>query len=164
MTGGAPSAAVGWALTFVLAMTGCAAADGPQDTPRPLTDLSSSNAVTTGAPRDDGPTDARTASAQARDVAQRAMARFCRPRLTRQAWTAGLHPLLALAAAGAYSTVDSSRVGCARVTGPPHAGAGDGYTRLYSVPTDAGVYRVTLTRMSLSDRWLVFHIAPVSAP
>jgi len=92
-----------------------------------------------------------------------AMRAFCRPRLTRPVWIADLDRYLTLAAASAYATVQPSRVACTRVTATAHQGEGDDFTQLVTVRTDAGLYRVTVTRASASGRWLVFRIAPVTA-
>lgn len=91
------------------------------------------------------------------------MGAFCRPNATGPEWIAGLDRYLTLSAASAYATVDPARVRCRDVVGAPQAKHGDGFSRLVTVMTDAGPYRVTVTRASLSDRWLVFHIAPASA-
>ncbi|MGT2427522.1 hypothetical protein [Amnibacterium kyonggiense] len=49
------------------------------------------------------------------------------------------------------------------MTATAHPGEGDDFTQLVTVRTDAGLYRVTVTRASASERWLVFRIAPVTA-
>lgn len=90
------------------------------------------------------------------------MRSFCHPERTRQAWIAGLDPYLTLAAASAYSTVQPARVSCTRLTASARPGEGDEFTRLVTVPTDGGLYRVTVTRATVSERWLVFRIAPVT--
>jgi hypothetical protein len=91
------------------------------------------------------------------------MRAFCRPQLTRPVWIADLDRYLTLAAASAYATVQPSRVACARVTAAPRPGEGDDFTRLVTVATDAGPYRVMVTRASASERWLVFRSALVTA-
>lgn len=119
--------------------------------------------MASGEPHDDIPTSSSTPSVQVTALAGRVVERFCRPTLSRQKWIAGLDPFLSLAGADAYSTVDPSRVACTRVTGSPRAGVGDEYTRVVTVPTDVGPYRVTVTREAVSDPWLVFRVAPISA-
>jgi hypothetical protein len=91
------------------------------------------------------------------------MRSFCHPERSPQAWLAGLDPYLTLAAASAYATVQPSRVTCTRVTATARLGEGDDFTQLVTVRTDAGIYRVTVTRASAAEGWLVFRIAPVTA-
>ena len=161
-TSGTRRVALGCSLLLVLATTGCAATAHPRDGTRLQTASRSGSAAAATPPSDDAPTGA-TSSAQALAVAEHAAVRFCRPELNRQAWITDLDPLLTLAAANAYGTVQPSRVACTRVTATAHPGEGDDFTRLVTVPTDAGPYRITVTRASVSERWLVFRIAPVTA-
>lgn len=106
-----------------------------------------------------------TTSAQpdAVQVAVEAIRLFCRPRLRQTRWIADLDRVLTLEAASVYATVDPARVQCSRVELPARADEGDGYTQLVMVPTDGSMYRVTLSKSSLSQPWLVFRIAPAPA-
>lgn len=117
----------------------------------------------TAAPHDQELTSSASATAGTDVLASAAMRSFCHPKRSQQAWIAGLDPYLTLAAAFAYATVQPARVACTLVTATTHPGQGDDFTQLVTVRTDAGLYRVTVTRASASERWLVFRIAPVSA-
>lgn len=94
------------------------------------------------------------------EIALQAMGRFCRPQLSPADWISGLDPLLTLEAASAYATVNPARVRCTRTAPPARLLEGDGFTQVVAVPTDGSAYRVTLTRSSLSDPWLVSRITP----
>ena len=147
------------ATALVLALSGCAVQQPPEtgvsiaETPR---------ATATGSPHDWSMPSATSPAEGTSALAAVAMRAFCRPQLTRPVWIADLDRYLTLAAASAYATVQPSRVVCTRVTAAAHAGEGDGFTQLVTVPTDAGLYRVTVTRESVAERWLVFRIAPVT--
>jgi hypothetical protein len=91
------------------------------------------------------------------------MRSFCHPERSQQAWIVSLDPYLTVTAASVYATVQPARVACTRVTAAAHPGEGDDFTRLVTVRTDAGPYRVTVTRASASERWRVFRIAPMTA-
>lgn len=96
-------------------------------------------------------------------IAVEAMGRFCRPRLSAARWIAGLDPFLTLEASTVYASVDPARVQCSRVAPPAQLVEGDGFTQVATVQTDRSAYRVILSRSSLSDPWLVSHIAPGNA-
>ncbi|MFD1722422.1 hypothetical protein [Amnibacterium endophyticum] len=93
-------------------------------------------------------------------IALTAMSQFCRPRLSAARWIAGMDPFLTLEASSVYATVDPARVQCSHVTPPARLVEGDGFTQVVTVQTDRSPYRVTLSRSSLSEPWLVFRIAP----
>ena len=161
------SAAVG--LLLLLGVCGCAAsatahaAENPSRTANATSRASTVVPGGTAAPHDQELKSSEAPTAGTDVLASAAMRSFCHPERPQQAWIAGLDPYLTLAAASAYATVQPSRVACTRVTATAHPGEGDGFTELVTVPTDAGLYRVTVTRASASERWLVFRIAPVTA-
>lgn len=161
------SLAVG--LLLLLSICGCAPSatahpgENPSRTAKATSRASTIVPDETAAPHDQEPTSSPSPSAQTNALASAAMRSFCHPERSQPAWIAGLDPYLTLAAASAYATVQPARVACTRVTATAHPGEGDDFTRLVTVPTDAGRYRVTITRASASERWLVFRIAPVTA-
>lgn len=153
---------------LLLSVCGCApSATTHAGENAPSTATAPSRATTvvpeTPAPHDQELTPSASATAGTAVLASAAMRSFCHPEWTQQAWLAGLDPYLTLAAASAYATVQPSRVTCTRVTAAALLEEGDDFTRLVTVQTDAGLYRVTVTRASATERWLVFRIAPVTA-
>ena len=148
------------ATALVLALSGCAVQQPPETG---VSVAATSRVTSTESPHDWSTPSATSSSEGTSALATAAMRAFCRPQLTRPVWIAGLDPYLTLAAASAYATVQPSRVACTRVIATAHSGEGDGFTRLVTVPTDGGQYRVMVTRASASERWLVFRIAPVTA-
>lgn len=161
------SAAAG--LVLVLGVCGCApsaTAHPSENTSRMTTGTSSTSPLVPGdtaAPHDQELTSSPAPMAGTNALASAAMRSFCHPERSQQAWIASLDPYLTLTAASVYATVQPARVACTRVTAAAHTGEGDDFTQLVTVPTDAGHYRVTVTRASASARWLVFRIAPVTA-
>lgn len=161
------SAAAG--LVLLLGVCGCApsaTAHPSENTSRMANGTSSTSPLVpdeTAAPHDQELTSSPSPAAGTIALASAAMRSFCHPERSQQAWIAGLDPYLTLAAASAYATVQPARVPCARVTAAAHPGKGDDFTQLVTVRTDAGLYRVTVTRASAAERWLVFRIVPVTA-
>ena len=164
---GLQSAAAG--LFLLLGVCGCAplatarTGENGSRTAEPRPSISRVIPDDTPAPHDQEKASSPSPSAGTNSLATAAMRSFCHPERSREAWIAGLDPYLTLAAASVYATVQPSRVACTRVTAAPRPGEGDGFTRLVTVPTDAGPYRVMVTRASASERWLVFRIALVTA-
>ena len=101
--------------------------------------------------------------AEAAHTAGAALRAFCQPRRSPSAWIAGLDPWLTMSAAAVYATVDPARVPCSRVTDAGHAAAGDAFTRVVVIPTDAGRYRVTVSRQSTTAPWLASQLVPMVA-
>ena len=160
------SAAVG--LLLLLGVCGCASAtahagENPSRTANATSQASTVVPGETASPHDQELTSSAAPTAGTDVLASAAMRSFCHPERSQQAWIAGLDPYLTLAAASAYATVQPARVACTRVTATAHPGEGDDFTQLVTVRTDAGLYRVTVTRALASERWLVFRIAPVTA-
>ena len=161
------SSAVG--LLLLVGVCGCAPSaiahpgENPSRTANATSRASTVVPEETAAPHDQELASSASATAETDVLASAAMRSFCHPERPQQAWIAGLDPYLTLAAASAYATVQPARVACTRVTATAHPGEGDDFTQLVTVRTDAGLYRVTVTRASASERWLVFRIAPVTA-
>lgn len=150
---------------LLLGVCGCApSATGHAGENASRTEKATSSASTVVPDKTAAPHDQElTSSAGTNTLASAAMRSFCHPERSPQAWIAGLDPYLTLAAASAYATVQPARVACTRVIAIVHPGEGDDFTQLVTVRTDAGLYRVTVTRASATERWLVFRIAPVTA-
>ena len=147
---------------LVLALAGCAPHLPEKSPVEPSTSAQSRAVPSTGSKH--GPHDRRTSSTPEAiaplNTAVAAAERFCRPALSESRWFADLSPLLTLEAGSVYATVDPARVQCLRVVLPAHKDEGDGFTQVITVRTDRSPYRVTLSRSSLSDPWLVFRITP----
>lgn len=163
---GLQSAAAG--LFLLMSVCGCApsaTAHAGENATRPANATPATSTVNPGettALHDQEMASSPSPSAGTNALATAAMRSFCHPERSRQAWIASLDPYLTFAAASVYATVQPSRVACTRVTAAARQGEGDGFTRLVTVPTDAGPYRVMVTRASASERWLVFRIALVT--
>ncbi len=95
------------------------------------------------------------------EAAQAAMTAFARPGLEFEAWWGELAPLLTQQGQQDYAYVDPANVPATTVTG---AGSLVDDTSAYAagveVPTDAGVYTLTLTRTDAHGPWLVARFTP----
>lgn len=102
----------------------------------------------------------------ARNAAVQVMTYYARPGLTAQKWAKELTPLLADRAVGSYQYVDPANVAASKVTGDadvvPPAGNVEPSPRVITVdvPTDAGTYRLVLSRSTTEDRWKAARINP----
>jgi hypothetical protein len=86
---------------------------------------------------------------------------FARPRLAQEAWWADLEPLLSDQAAHDYLGVDPANVPVRQVTGPGRLVPLE--TKLVTivhVPTDAGLYAVTLSRSPEDPQWRAERVTP----
>lgn len=99
-----------------------------------------------------------TSRASAVAIASKAVAAFCRPTLTADAWLSALKPDLTADAASAYATVLPDRVPCHRLTGAASPTGGDGFTQTIRVPTDAGICLVLAQRPDDHTPWRVGRI------
>jgi hypothetical protein len=158
-------------LTLALALTGCVGGAAVSPTVAPSTGASSAPSTPTGtavprAPTDDvsvlpvpeAGTDSR---ADAISAAEKVVTTFGQPTLDAATWMNNLYPLLTQAGAAAYEGTDPAQVPVHQVTG-----AGiilDGSTEvalIVQVPTDAGLYNVSLSRTGASASWLADRIRP----
>lgn len=90
------------------------------------------------------------------DAAMAAMTAFARPDVEQAVWWRGLAPRLSAPARRAYGTVNAVNVPATRVTGMGTlVDTESPYLAGVDVPTDAGVYRVLLSRGSAGGPWLV---------
>jgi hypothetical protein len=157
---GTAAAAAAAALVLAGCSTGFEVQSGPADMQSSALPFSYRAPAGSSALHDRQASTTTSAQPDAVQVAVEATRLFCRPRLRQTRWIADLDRVLTLDAASVYATVDPARVQCSRVELPARAVEGDGYTQLVMVPTDGSVYRVTLSKSSLSQPWLVFRISP----
>lgn len=95
------------------------------------------------------------------DSAVAAMKAFARPGVEQARWWRDLAPRLSDPARRAYATVDAINVPATAVTGPGQLiDTQSPYLAGVDVPTNAGVYRVLLSRSSVDDPWLVERLTP----
>lgn len=95
------------------------------------------------------------------DSAVAAMKAFARPGVEQGRWWRDLAPRLSEPARRAYATVDAINVPATAVTGPGElVDTQSPYLAGVDVPTNAGVYRVLLSRSSADDPWLVERLTP----
>lgn len=94
-------------------------------------------------------------------LAEKFMTAFARSTIDAQTWINGLYPMLTQQAAAAYEGTDPANVPVHQVTGAGSVVEGStDYALLVRVPTDIGVYAVSLTRQAPADLWLVERITP----
>lgn len=94
--------------------------------------------------------------ASAARTAQEVMVAFARPNLTPESWFAGVQPHLAPEVQEDYRYVDPANISPTKVVGAPKVvrTSSSDLARV-SVPTDAGVWVVVLSRTASGGRWLV---------
>ena len=101
------------------------------------------------------------AAAEAGDRAVAFLRAFARPDLPAEDWHAGLTGFMTPEAAELFAYVDPANVPATQVTGTPAVSPGGSvYLAVVQVPTDAGTYRVTLTRTAAGQPWLVTYADP----
>lgn len=86
---------------------------------------------------------------------------FARPRLDAKTWWSDLEPLMSPQAQQDYYGIDPALVPVTDITGPGALVKLD--TRrvaIVHVPTDAGLYAITLSRSPEAPEWKVERIAP----
>lgn len=165
-------------LAAALALTGCV--PNSDDTPAPSIAASktASSAASTApsmdvsasdAPHDDAtvvpvPEAGPDSQADAIAAAEKVVTVFGQPTLDAQTWINNLYPLMTQAGAAAYEGTDPARVPVRSVTGPGVILDGSTDVALIvQVPTDAGLYNVSLSRPSVSAAWLADRIRPAGA-
>lgn len=157
-------------LAALLMLTGCTSDTA---TPETATSPSTSSGITPTAepsephtPHDEvTPLEAPEADAgsqsSAISAAERAVDAFANPQLPYQEWIEGLYPLLTQAAATAYEGTDPANVPATQVIGTGQVLAGSTEVALIvQVPTDAGLYNVSLSRPGGDAPWLADRIRP----
>jgi hypothetical protein len=161
----------------MLVLSGCVPNPAPDSAPSPRTSSLSPSPATSSpaesgdppAPIDDAtvtPAPEAAASSQtgALTAAVAAVTAFGRPDLTYAEWIDGLYPLMTQAGASAYEGTDPANV-------PVHQVTGDGVilpgstdvALIVEVPTDAGLYNVSLSRPSTTSPWLADRIRPAGS-
>lgn len=112
----------------------------------------------------DSPTpliDDEASSASAADRALDALTLFARPQTPRGQWWSELEPLLSEQARTDYLGVDPAQVPVTKVTGPPKVVDLDtAMLAIVHIPTDAGLYAVTLSRSDEDPDWRVESLVP----
>ena len=159
-------------LAVVLALTGCAAQTAPvaptsipaaPSTPAPP---SPSNTSEAGSPTDEAtvapiPEASTDGQAAAITAAEKTVATFAQPTLDASTWMTKMYPLLTQRGASAYEGTDPAQIPVRRVTGPGRVVDGSTDVALIvQVPTDAGIYNVSLSRTDTSAVWLAERIRP----
>ncbi len=160
-------------LAAILALAGCVGgagtgqpdgATGASNSPASSRPTSSANP---SAPKDDAtaapvPEADTNSQAAAISTAEKVVTAFGRPGLDYQTWINGLYPLLTQTGAAAYEDTDPANVPVHQVTG---AGtimpSSTNVALIVTVPTDAGLYTVSLSRQSSTAPWLADRIRPV---
>lgn len=87
---------------------------------------------------------------------------WARPALNRDAWYAGVRPLVVSAYAQLLADTDPARVPARVVTGSPQPVSSTTAVLVADVPTDAGAVRVTV--VNTAGRWLIASASPATTP
>ena len=150
------------AIATVTALTGCID-QGPRPTPTSSNYLPSTDPTS---PVDDGevtaaPEAGGDSQRDAIAAATKVMQTFAQPQLSADKWWAQLLPLLSQQGGVAYEGTDPSQIPVHQVTG---AGTvlpdSTEVSLIVQLPTDAGLYNVTLTRPDAAAPWLADRIRP----
>lgn len=163
------------ALPFaLLLLAGCAAeadevSSDTSASPAPSASVGPTTGPNPDAPEDDATVDPVPEAGQdsresAIEAAVDAVEAFGRPDLAYQDWIDGLYPYMTQAGASAYENTDPANV-------PVHEVTGDGVilegstevALIVQVPTDAGLYNVSLSRTGADAPWLADRIRPAGA-
>lgn len=159
------SAALGAALSSAVLLSGCS--DG--EAPEPDSVAGTSTALPDFHGDGEEPVPAAAAplswdadeKAKVRELAGEAMRLYARPDVSEETWTANLQPLLSDQAQEDYSYVDPRNVPVTKVTGPVRlVPMSSDLVSIARVPTDAGLYAVTLSRTAEEPRWVVERFTP----
>lgn len=155
------------AIAAVTALTACVDQSAPLPT---LTGTTGESVpINEGQPRDDAevtaaPEAGKDSRQEALEAATTALSTFAQPQLGYDTWWEQMLPLLSQQGAIAYEGTDPSQIPVHQVTG---AGVVvDGSTEvslIVQLPTDAGLYNVSLTRQSAADSWLADRIRPAAS-
>lgn len=99
--------------------------------------------------------------AEATKAAETAMTAFARHDLSREDWWANLSPLLTSTAQDAYAYVVPESVPARKVTGPAAiTDDGSALVAVIEVPTDVGLYSITVNRADGDAPWQVARLTP----
>ena len=149
------------AIATVTVLTGCI--QGPKPSPTNSRDLPSTNPT---APVDDAtvaPAPEAGANSQQKAIAAatKVMQTFAQPQLSADKWWAQMLPLLSQQGGVAYEGTDPSQIPVHQVTGAGTVLPDSTEVSLnVQLPTDAGLYNITLTRPDASAPWLADRIRP----
>jgi hypothetical protein len=167
-----PARLVPAAIVLAVALTGCTTPPVPDSTVTLLpagTGAPAVAATAAPAPAAEAPDatalpipEARPDSqATALDAAARVMTVFAQPNLPQQGWLDQMTPLLSPAGFEAYLGTDPARIPVTQITGVGRIlPASTEVSLIVEVPTDAGLYTVSLTRTGLGAVWLADRIRP----
>ncbi|TDW26993.1 hypothetical protein [Cryobacterium psychrophilum] len=158
-------------LAVVLALTGCTAQTAPAaPTSNPATTRTSapspSHTSEAGSLTDEAtvapiPEAGPDGQAAAITAAEKTVTTFAQPTLDASTWINNMYPLLTQRGARAYEGTDPAQIPVRRVTGPGRVVDGSTDVALIvQVPTDAGIYNVSLSRTDASAVWLAEQIRP----
>jgi hypothetical protein len=158
----------------VLLLSGCIDTDTASAPSEPPPNTSTSAPATTPTvppvvPRDEAtvvpvPEAADASQMSAISAAEKVLTAFGQPDLVYDEWIAGLYPVMTQSGVAAYEGTDPTMIPVRQVTG-----AGiimDGSTEvalIVQVPTDAGLYNVSLSRTTFTGAWLADRIRPAGA-
>ncbi|MBX3196392.1 MAG: hypothetical protein KF727_15005 [Microbacteriaceae bacterium] len=107
------------------------------------------------------PEAAGTSQQDAIAAATKVMETFARPQLSAEEWWRAMLPLLSQQGAHAYEGTDPAEIPVTAVTGPGQVlEASTEVLLIVQLPTDAGLYNITLTRSDASSPWLAERIRP----
>jgi hypothetical protein len=162
------SASVAIAIAAAIALTGCVPQPSTSTEPTPQATTPTPTASTSSpAPvHDDGEVTAvdEASPESQRDAAraaEAAVAALARRDLDYQTWWTQLLPHLSQQAGVAYEGTDPTQIPVHAVTGPGTVLPGSTELSLIvQIPTDVGLYNVTLTRANTSAPWLADRIRP----
>lgn len=94
-------------------------------------------------------------------AATKVMQTFAQPQLSANKWWAQMLPLLSQQGGVAYEGTDPSQIPAHQVTGPGTVlPSSTEVSLIVQLPTDAGLYNITLTRPGASAPWLADRIRP----
>jgi len=162
-----PALGVAGVVVFAMLLIGCSSQTSPDLKPAPPPSESPSLGPTDHENPIDDPVIATPAEASAQSqedaiaAATTVMEAFAQPELDADAWWREMLPLLSQEGAYAHEGTDPARIPVTSITG-----AGeilDGSTEvslIVRIPTNAGLYHVTLTRPDTSSPWLAERIRP----
>lgn len=156
-------------LAVVLALTGCTAQTppaAPTNNPAATRTSAPANTSEAGSPTDEAtvapiPEASTDGQAAAITAAEKTVTTFAQPTLDASTWMTNMYPLLTQRGARAYGGTDPAQIPVRHVTGPGRVVDGSTDVALIvQVPTDAGIYNVSLSRTDTTASWLAERIRP----